>query len=71
MTATTFRGALARAIRDRDVRRVGRMVDTLRFRHRANYGQCFALAHELTGIAEEDWDELLYEVDQLDHGGER
>ena len=70
MTVTSFRGAFARAIRERDARAVGRMVDVLRFRHRANYAECFALAHELTGIAEAEWDELLYAADQLEDGGE-
>ena len=64
MTLTTFRGAFAQAIRDQDARTVGRMVEALRFQRRANYAECFALAHELTGIAEGEWDELLYEADQ-------
>ena len=70
MTLTTFRGAFAQAIRDQDARTVGRMVDALRFRRRANYAECFALAHNLTGIAEAEWDELLYEADQLEDGGD-
>jgi len=69
MTATTFREAFAQAVRDRDARRVGRMVDALRFQRGVNYGQCFALARELTGISETEWDELLYEADHLEAQG--
>ena len=62
----TLAQALEHAIRDHDAARVGRLVDFLRFRCRANYDDCLEIAQGLTGIDEADWDELLFEADMLD-----
>ena len=63
---TTSRDRLRDAIERRDARQVGRIVELLRFGCGKNYEQCHAIAHDLTGISLADWDELLYEADQVD-----
>ena len=55
---------LVQAIFARDIERIGQMANRLRFEGKLNYDQCFEVAHELTGIEEGDWDEILYEADQ-------
>lgn len=55
--------ALVCAILNRDLHRIGELVDELRFERRLNYCQTSALARKLTGISPADWDDLLYEID--------
>ena len=56
---------LDNAIAKRDAEKVGAVVDHLRFRKGLDYGQCYALARELTGVSQQEWDELLSEADEL------
>ena len=63
---TTFEQTLREAIERRDVRRIGQLVDALRFRAQASYAKCYELATRLTGISPDEWDELLYEADMGD-----
>jgi hypothetical protein len=53
------------AIKEGDARLVGSVVDQLRFTHGCSYHDCYRLAFEFTGIAEADWEELLYEADHV------
>lgn len=64
MTSTSVEEKLAEAIRARDLRLLSKVVDHLRFENGLDYMKLFELAHERTGISIEDWDALLYEVDQ-------
>ncbi len=59
---------LTKAIEAGDYRQIGEIADYLRFRRRANYRQFFELAKSLVGMSEAEWDALLYEADQADHG---
>ena len=59
---------LTKAIEEGNYRQIGEIADHLRFRHRASYRQFFELAKSLSGISEAEWDALLYEADQADHG---
>ena len=60
---------LITAILEKDVRRIGRLVDWLRFEANLNYDQQFAIAHKLTDIEPADWDQLLFDADMLDLAG--
>lgn len=60
---------MAEAIHRQDARRIGQLVDTLRFQYRATYDACYSLAHELTGIDVDEWDALLYAADLLESSG--
>ena len=58
------RNELTQAILDRDIERIGKIADQLRFEAKLNYDQSFAVANELTGIDEQEWDSILYEADE-------
>lgn len=59
------RKELIDAILARDVERIGQLADRMRFAGGLNYDQSFAVAHELTGVEEGEWEELLHEADQV------
>jgi len=61
-----FHKTLKAAIEKEAPKEVGTLVDFMRFRLQMDYEQCFALAHELTGISIDDWDQLLCEADALE-----
>lgn len=48
-----FERHLAEAIAKRDAKRIGQLVDALRFFRQATYDDCYRLAAELTGISVE------------------
>jgi hypothetical protein len=54
---------LAQAILAKNIRRIGQITDWMRYEAQLNYDQQYAVARRLTGISDEDWDQLLYEVD--------
>lgn len=56
---------LIRAILDRDVEQIGRIADRMRFQGKLNYDQSFEVANQLTGVSEGEWDELLFEADNV------
>ena len=56
---------LIAAILARDIQRIGQITDRMRCAGKLNYDQSFEVAHKLTGITAGDWDDMLYEADQL------
>lgn len=57
---------LTKAILDRDLARIGELVDQLRFDAELDYEQTAVLAQRLTGISAADWEDLLSQVDWLE-----
>ena len=54
---------LAQAILAKNICRIGQITDWMRYEAQLNYDQQYAVARRLTGISDEDWDQLLYEAD--------
>ncbi len=42
----------------------GRVSDYLHFRHGFRYDDVYDMAHRLTGVSPQNWEELMYESDQ-------
>jgi hypothetical protein len=55
--------ALKRAVQERNLRMIVKVVDLLRFKSGLTYAQTFAFVNQVTGIDEAAWEGLLYEAD--------
>lgn len=52
---------------ERDLRRMGRMTDTMRFRYGLPYDECRKWVQDMLGreIETPEWDAVMYQVDNM------
>jgi hypothetical protein len=65
----TVAESIKEAVRTGDAKLAGRMVDLLRFKKGASYEEIYRMAHRLTGISPDDWEQLMYEADAPEGDG--
>lgn len=54
---------LKEAVRTKDIATISKIVNMLRFKFSFNYQDLYDYALEKTGIELQDWESLLYEID--------
>lgn len=65
-------GELKAAMETKNHRRLGEMVDHLRWQWKLKYQDIYQLAKLATGISEAEWDDLMVEIDEGDrHAGSK
>lgn len=56
--------AIKKAVDERNLRMVNKLLDTLRFKHGFNYQDTFDLFHKHTGLDAAQFENLCYEADR-------